>query len=117
MDLVKVKIQPDDNITKYVIKIRKAFPSESIGDIKQRILDGDYVITHDLDAFDPAEEFTTSQTQYKRNLSFLDLLDALEMMGAKLEINLHDRDESLELLSNWIHTIEGINIDCDKYSD
>lgn len=117
MELVKVKIQQDENTTRYISIIRKADKKTSIGDIKKAIMTGSFALIHDLESFDMVEELLAGKTQYKRNMNFYKLLQELQKAGAKLEIYIGDRKEDMTQLKNWIKTIHQIGIDVDSMPD
>ena len=55
MDLIQIKIKKDSCLTKYIKIIRKFDCSLSIGTIKQRIDENDFVMGFDLEYYDVLE--------------------------------------------------------------
>lgn len=118
MDLIKIKIEKDENITKYVMMIRRFDDEIPIIEIKRRIIEGEVVITYDLDAYDfISDEFIKGISQYQRERNFLDFLNSLEKAGAKMTIYLNDKETSMQFLNNLVKTREGIRQDLQQDID
>lgn len=115
MDLVQIKIQKDDNIVSYIKIIRDFDKSIPMAEIKKRIEENRFVHEFDLQGRDWM--YIEGMTEYRWHQNYLKLLKQLKSAGAKLEIYMHGRLESMELLNNWIHTIKGISDDCRRYPD
>ena len=115
MNTVQIKIQKDDKTITYVKIIHEFDKSIPISDIKKRIEQNQFVHEFDLDARDWM--YIENMTEYKWHKAYLKFLKKLEDAGAKLEIYLDGRLESIQFLKNWINTMKGISDDCDKYPD
>jgi len=113
MEILKVMIENDNNIIKYVEMIRKFDQSISISEIKRRIMDGDFVLIYDLDYYELIEDIS----QIEKELEIWNFLKQLEIEGAKISIYLNDRYQSLEFLKNWIITRNEIREFTQKYPD
>lgn len=114
MDLVQVrlKLASEDKISKYISMIRKFDKSLPLSEIKRRIESNDYAIEFDLD-----DDSFDYHIEYVRSMNFLEFLKSLEKAGAVLEIYLHNRPTTFEILGNWIHTRKEIAEDVEKYPD
>ena len=56
MDIIQLKIEKDSSVASYIKIIRKFDDSLSVGTIKQRIDQGDFVIGFDLEYYDALED-------------------------------------------------------------
>lgn len=56
MDIIQLKIEKDSSVASYIKIIRKFDDSLSIGTIKQRIDQGDFVVEFDLEYYDALED-------------------------------------------------------------
>lgn len=56
MDIIQLKIEKDSSVASYIKIIRKFDDSLSIGTIKQRIDQGDFVVGFDLEYYDALED-------------------------------------------------------------
>jgi len=113
MDLIQIKISPDNAVIKYVKIIRKFDPSLSINTIKQCIEKNDFVVEFDLEYYDMIEEIQGID----RKEVFRNMIDELLKAGADIAIYQDGKLSSLELLDNWLNTIEQIRIDVDEDID
>ena len=84
MEIVGVKIIRDDNYVKYIKPIKDINAMLSIGEIKNRIFNNEYVIQFDLMG-DVNEQIRLGTDQYTINLNFVGKLNNLEVLGAKIE--------------------------------
>ena len=84
MEIVGVKIIRDDNYVKYIKPIKDINAMLSIGEIKNRIFNNEYVIQFDLMG-DVNEQIRLGADQYTINLNFVGKLNNLEVLGAKLK--------------------------------
>lgn len=108
MDLIQVKIKPDNNTLKYISMIRKFDKSLSIGEIKDNIEAGEYAVVFDLDAYDDDDEFIQEVIPHEKHLNFLRFIEALEVIGASLSFYHNDELEEKQYIVNWIDTVEEI---------
>ena len=84
MNLIKVKIEKDDNTIKYIKIIREYDNSVSIGEVKKKIDANDTVIVFDLDNRDWIN--MENMTEYKLHREFYSFIQALIRNGAKVEM-------------------------------
>ena len=113
MDLVQLKIQKDSSMNKYIKIIRKFDSSLSVSAIKQRIEKNDYVIGFDLDYYDVLEDI---QEIDKKRL-FRDMIKTLFEAGAQISIYRNGELSSIELLDNWLETINEIKQQTEEFID
>lgn len=85
MEIVGIKLIKDDNFVKYIKPIKDINVMLSIGEIKNRILNNEYVIEFDLMG-DVHEQIRLGTDQYTINLNFVNNLKDLELLGAKIEV-------------------------------
>ena len=107
MEIVGVKIIRDDNYVKYIKPIKDINAMLSIGEIKNRILNNEYVIQFDLMG-DVNEQIRLGTDQYTINLNFVGKLNNLEVLGAKIEMYLNDKLITMENLMNKIEFLKEI---------
>ena len=98
MEIVGIKLIKDDNFVKYIKPIKDINVMLSIGEIKNRILNNEYVIEFDLMG-DVHEQIRLGTDQYTINLNFVNNLKDLELLGAKIEVFLNDELITMEKLS------------------
>lgn len=108
MDLIQVKIEPNNNTLKYISMIRKFDKSLSIGELRNNIEAGEYAIIFDLEAYDDDDEFIQKVTPHEKHLNFLRFIETLEIAGASLSFYRNDKPEEKQYVVNWINTIEEI---------
>lgn len=82
MALYKLKIQNKDNLIKVVQAIHKFDPLLSIGDIRRRIMENDFVVEYDLFHTDVMEELAGID----RITEFKNLINTLKNLGAVVTI-------------------------------
>lgn len=116
MEIVGVKIIRDDNYVKYIKPIKDINAMLSIGEIKNRILNNEYVIQFDLMG-DVNEQILLGTDQYTINLNFVGKLNNLEMLGAKIEVYLNDKLITMEKLMNKIEFLKEIEQEVEEDMD
>lgn len=116
MEIVGIKILNDDNIIKYIKPIKDMNKMLSIGEIKNKILNNEYVITFDLIG-DVNEQILSGNDQYTINLKFVDNLNNLKSLGAEIEIYLNDELITMEILINQIESMRQIAQDVQEDID
>ncbi|WP_455719684.1 hypothetical protein [Agathobacter sp.] len=84
MNLIKVKIEKDDNTIKYIKIIREYDNTVSIGELKKKIDANDTVIGFDLDNRDWIN--MENMTEYKLHREFYSFIQTLIKNGAKVEM-------------------------------
>ncbi len=103
--MFNVKIENDKNIVKYISLIRKYDSKPNIADIKNKILNNEYVLEYDVyasyDAYDDLYEIDRGEL-------FRQFLDKLMSVGAKITIYEDDEEISLEQLDNRFQTFKEI---------
>lgn len=105
MDLIQIKIKKDSCLTKYIKIIRKFDCSLSIETIKQRIDENDFVMGFDLEYYDVLEDINGID----RKKIFRDMLVELCQAGARVSIYQEGEMISMEILDNWLGTLEEIS--------
>lgn len=116
MEIVGIKIVRDDNFVKYIKSIKDINTMLSIGEIKNRMLNNEYVIQFDLFG-DVHEQIGLGTDQYTINLNFVNNLKNLELMGAKVEIYLNDELITMEKLMNKIEFLREIEQEVEEDMD
>lgn len=106
MDLIQLKIKKDSSITKYIKIIRKFDNSLSIGTIKQRIDENDFVMGFDLECYDVSEDIDGSEIDRKK--IFRDMLKELYRAGARISIYQDGEMISMEILDNRLKMLDEI---------
>lgn len=101
MDLIQLKIEKDNFITKYIKIIRQFDNSLSINTIKQRIDANDFVIGFDLEYYDVLEDLNGTD----RKLVFRNMVNELCQAGAQVSIYQDEKEISVEFLDNWLETL------------
>ena len=107
MEIVGIKLIKDDNYIKYIKPIKDINAMLSIGEIKKRILNSEYVIQFDLMG-DVNEQILLGADSYTLNLNFINNLKNLESLGAKIEVYLNDELVNKEKLMNKIEFLREI---------
>lgn len=107
MEIVGIKIVRDDNFVKYIMPVKDINSMLSIGEIKNRILNNEYVIQFDLMG-DVNEQIRLDANQYTINLNFVNNLNNLELLGAKIEVYLNGELITMEKLMNEIEFLKEI---------
>ncbi|MCM1327671.1 MAG: hypothetical protein NC243_07540 [Lachnoclostridium sp.] len=105
MDIIQLKIEKDNSVVKYIKIIREFDSSLSVGDIKRRIEENDFVIGFDLEYYDALEEIN----EIDRKKLFRDMLQKLCQAGAQIYIYQNEELISLEQLDNWLETLDEIS--------
>ncbi len=115
MSIVKLKIEKDDNLVKYISLIRKFDKSLSIGEIKKRIENHDYVIKHNLFGYDICDDMNGID----KNKLFRNLIDELIKKGADIEIYNNDRAITIDIFDNILISVEeiGKQTEIDMYNE
>ena len=98
MDLIQLKIGKDSSITKYIKIIRKFDNSLSIGTIKQRIDENDFVVGFDLECYDVSEDINGNEIDRKK--IFRDMLEELCQAGARISLYQDGEMISMEFLDH-----------------
>lgn len=117
MDLVQIKIQKDERAIKYIKIIREFDSSLSMGDIKRKIEEDDYVLEFDLEYFDVLEDLN----EIDRKKIFRATIDDLCQAGAQIAVYQNGELSSIELLDNRLAALEEIrretDIDMDREAE
>ena len=116
MEIVGIKIVRDDNFVKYIKPIKDINAMLSIGEIKNRILNNEYVIEFDLMG-DVNEQIRLGTDQYTINLNFVNNLKNMELLGAKIEVYLNDELITMEKLMNKIEFLKEIEQEVEEDID
>ena len=98
MDLIQLKIGKDSSMTKYIKIIRKFDNSLSIGTIKQRIDENDFVTGYDLERYDVSEDPDGNEINGKK--IFRDMLEELRRVGARISLYQDGEMISMKNLDN-----------------
>lgn len=101
MVVVGIKIVRDTNFIKYIKYIKDINDMLSIGEIKNKILNNEYVIQFDLMG-DVNERIRLGIDQYTININFFNKLKNLESFGVKIEVYLNDKLVTMEKLMSKI---------------
>ena len=112
MDFIQLKIEKDSSITKYIKIIRKFDNSLSIGTIKQRIDENDFVTGFDLECYDVSEDINGNEIDRKK--IFRDMLEELCRAGARISIYQDGEMISMEILDNWLKTLDEISQEVER---
>lgn len=104
MDLIQLKIEKDHSITKYIKIIRKFDSSLSVSAINNKINTNDFVLEFNLEDYDVLEDINGID----RKEIFRDTIKELYQSGAKLSVYQNGELISLELLDNWLETLDEI---------
>ena len=116
MQIVGNKLIKDDNFVKYIKPIKDINVMLSIGEIKNRILNNEYVIEFDLMG-DVHEQIRLGTDQYTINLNFVNNLKDLELLGAKIEVFLNDELITMEKLVDKIKFLKEIEQEVEEDID
>ena len=116
MEIVGIKLIKDDNFVKYIKPIKDINVMLSIGEIKNRILNNEYVIEFDLMG-DVHEQIRLGTDQYTINLNFVNILKDLELLGAKIEVFLNDELITMEKLVDKIKFLKEIEQEVEEDID
>lgn len=116
MEIVGIKLIKDDNFVKYIKPIKDINAMLSIGEIKNRILNNEYVIEFDLMG-DVHEQIRLGTDQYTINLNFVNNLKDLELLGAKIEVFLNDKLITMEKLVDKIKFLKEIEQEVEEDID
>ena len=116
MEIVGIKLIKDDNFVKYIKPIKDINAMLSIGEIKNRILNNEYVIEFDLMG-DVHEQIRLGTDQYTINLNFVNNLKDLELLGAKIEVFLNDELITMEKLVDEIEFLKEIEQEVEEDID
>lgn len=111
MDLIQLKIEKDSSVIKYIKIIREFDSSLSMGDIKRKIEENDYAVEFDFENIDVLDELN----DVDRKQVFREMIAKLESAGAEVSIYHNGELSSLELLDNWLGTLD--EIDCQTEED
>lgn len=106
--MIRLKIEYDHNVVKYISLLRKYDNSISLNDIKKRIEKHDFVIEHN---YNSAYDISDDLNNIDRNIMFRELIANLIEQGAKLEIFLNDMPITIDILDNWLKTLKEIEQD------
>ena len=116
MEIVGIKLIKDDNFVKYIKPIKDINAMLSIGEIKNRIINNEYVIEFDLMG-DVHEQIRLGTDQYTINLNFVNNLKNLELLGAKIEVFLNDELITMEKLVDKIEFLKKIEQEVEEDID
>ena len=116
MEIVGIKLIKDDNFVKYIKPIKDINAMLSIGEIKNRILNNEYVIEFDLMGY-VHEQIRLGTDQYTINLNFVNNLKDLELLGAKIEVFLNDELITMEKLVDKIKFLKEIEQEVEEDID
>ena len=116
MEIVGIKLIKDDNFVKYIKPIKDINVMLSIGEIKNWILNNEYVIVFDLMG-DVHEQIRLGTDQYTINLNFVNNLKDLELLGAKIEVFLNDELITMEKLVDKIKFLKEIEHEVEEDID
>lgn len=112
-DLIQLKIEKDNNAVKYIKIIRKFDSSLSVGAIKQRIDNNDFVIEFDLEYYDALEDINEND----RKKLFREMIEGLCQAGAKVSVYQDEEIISIENLDNWLESLDKISQQTEKDID
>lgn len=98
--MLKLKIENDSSISKYIPVLRKYNKALSMAEIKKRIENNEYVIEHDLYSWDICDDINNVD----RNRLFRKLISDLTDKGAKLLIYNDNELITLQSLDNCLET-------------
>ena len=104
MSIVQIKIERDKNIVKYITLIRKFNNTLPMTIIKSNIESKNYVIHHDLYAYDVVDDLLNID----HTARFRQLLADLITAGARLQIYCDEEQCTLEYLDNRITAMREI---------
>ncbi|WP_042479421.1 hypothetical protein [Bacillus ndiopicus] len=113
MSIVQIKIDNDENILKYITLIRKFNAALSIHTIKSNIENNNYVVSHDLYAYDVVDDLL----KIDHTARFRQLLTDLAATGAKLHIYCDEELCTLEYLDNRIIAMHEIEKELQREAD
>ena len=102
MDIIQLKIEKDNSVASYIKIIRKFDDSLSVGTMKQRIDNGDFVIGFDLEYYDALEDIN----EIDRKKLFRQMIEELCRAGAKISIYQDDERISIDTLDNRLETLD-----------
>lgn len=105
MDLIQLKIKKDSSIVRYVKIIREFDNSLSMSDIKHRIEEDDFAVEFDLENIDVLDDLNDISAKQV----FRDMIDKLGNAGAELSVYHNGELSSIELLDNWLGTLDEID--------
>ena len=112
MDFIQLKIEKDSSVTKYIKIIRKFDNSLSIGTIKQRIDENDFVMGYDLECYDISEDIDGNEIDGKK--IFRDMLEELRRAGARISLYQDGEMISMEILDNRLKTLDEISQEVER---
>lgn len=110
MAIVQLKISNDVNKLKYISIIRKFDRSLSIGELKQKIDNNDFVIEYDILKYDISEYLK----EIDRKEQIANLVNDLIKAGAKLEIYFDGDELSLEMFYNYLNRLREIELEVEE---
>lgn len=105
MDIIQLKIEKDSSVASYIKIIRKFDDSLSIGTIKQRIDQGDFVVGFDLEYYDALEDIN----EIDRKKLFRQMIADLYHAGAKISIYQDAVEIPIDILDNWLESLDIIS--------
>lgn len=105
MDIIQLKIEKDNSVASYIKIIRKFDASLSVGTIKQRIDHGDFVVGFDLEYYDALEDIN----EIDRKKLFRQMIADLCHAGAKISIYQDDEEIPMDVLDNWLESLDIIS--------
>ena len=105
MDIIQLKIEKDSSVASYIKIIRKFDDSLSIGTIKQRIDQGDFVVGFDLEYYDALEDIN----EIDRKKLFRQMIADLYHAGAKISRYQDAEEIPIDILDNWLESLDIIS--------
>ncbi len=113
MGIVKLKLEKDIKVAKYISLIRKFDPTISIGQIKSSIENNSYAMSFDLEYYDVLEDLQGID----RKLVFRCLISQLIVEGAQLSLYVDGELWTLKHLDNWLNTMQKIRKETERDMD
>lgn len=110
MDVIQLKIKEDDQMVKYIKLLRKFDQTLSVGAIKQRIKDDDFVVEFDLEYYDLLDDLNGID----KKESFRSLIAELCNLGAQVMIYQDEEPITLEILDNWLDALKRIDFETER---
>lgn len=102
MHLIQLKIKKDSFLVKYIKMIREFDPSLSMGEIKQRIEEDNFVIGFDLEYYDVLEDICGMD----KKKVFRHLIHSLCEAGAQISVYDNGELSSTEFLDNQLESMD-----------
>ena len=113
MSKYELKIKTEGTGTKVISILQKFDPSLSIGEIRKRMQEDDFVVKYDLLHWDVTEEMAGID----RITKFEGLIQSLEDCGAKIEIYSNEEPVSKDFFENSMQMLREIADEVDEDMD